>query len=82
LQALGDDFLGDRHSLLRLFHVGLDYADICMPIFHRHTLNLASMTTLLFLTICSLGAQVSDEYGAREIGQSIHSHVWRKTFIV
>jgi hypothetical protein len=81
-QDLSNDFLGDEHSLLRLFHAGLDYADICMPIFHRHTLTIASLTPLLFLAICSLGAHVIDEYGARDTGKMIHSHVWQKTFIV
>ncbi|KAG0649311.1 Nicotinate catabolism cluster-specific transcription factor [Hyphodiscus hymeniophilus] len=81
-QELSNDFLGDHHSMIRLFDKGLDYTDICMPIFHRPTLSIASLAPLLFLSICSLGAHVSNEYGARETGQLIHSHVWQKTLIV
>ncbi|KAH8799764.1 fungal-specific transcription factor domain-containing protein [Xylogone sp. PMI_703] len=79
--GLANDFLGDRLSLFRLFHLGLDYTEICMPFFHQPTLKMATLPPLLILAICSLGARVSDDYHARETGQLIHSHVWRRIFM-
>jgi hypothetical protein len=81
-QELGNNILGDRLSLLRLYQLGLDYMDICMPFLHHPTLDMSSLPSLLVLAICSLGACISDEYDAREIGRMIHSHVWSKTFMV
>ncbi|RFU29581.1 hypothetical protein B7463_g6767, partial [Scytalidium lignicola] len=79
--GLANDFLGDRQSLFRLCHRGLDYTEICMPFFHQPTLKISLLPPLLILAICSLGARVSDDYHARETGQLIHSHVWRRIFI-
>jgi hypothetical protein len=82
LQELENALLRDRHSLVQFYDTGLNYTDICMPFFHRATLNMASLPPLLTLAICSIGAYLSDESGAREIGQLIHSHAWHQTFIV
>jgi hypothetical protein len=82
IQELVNDHLGDPISLFRLYQLGLDYTDITMPFFHRATLDLASLPPLLILTLCSLGACVSDEYGAHGTGQLMHSHVWRRVLTV
>lgn len=80
-QDIANDFLGDKQSLFRLFQLGLDYSEICMPIFHLPTLKLSTLPAPLILAICSLGACVSDDRHARETGQLIHSHVWRRMFL-
>jgi hypothetical protein len=82
MQELVNDHLGDPLSLFRLCHLALDYTDITMPFFHRATLKLASLSPLLILTLCSLGACVSNEYGAHGTSQLINSHVWRRVFTV
>ncbi|KFY48609.1 hypothetical protein V495_01190 [Pseudogymnoascus sp. VKM F-4514 (FW-929)] len=74
-------YLGDRASLLQLYNQGLDYSNLCMPFFHRPTLNLETLPPQLILTICSLGACTSVDENTRETGKAIHTHVWRQTFL-
>ncbi|OBT65092.1 hypothetical protein VE03_05224 [Pseudogymnoascus sp. 23342-1-I1] len=81
LPVLTKLYLGDRVSLLQLYNHGLDYSNLCMPFFHRPTLNLENLPPQLILTICSLGACTSDDEAIRETGKAIHTHVWRQTFL-
>ncbi|KFY64612.1 hypothetical protein V496_03149 [Pseudogymnoascus sp. VKM F-4515 (FW-2607)] len=81
LPGLTKLYLGDRVSLLRLYNHGLDYSNLCMPFFHRPTLELETLPPQLILTICSLGACTSDDEAIRETGKTIHTHVWRQTFL-
>lgn len=74
--------LGDNVSLLQLFRCGLDYLDICMPFFHRQTLKFSSLSALVILAVCSLGAYLSPIPGAHYTGKLLHKHVLRRTYSV
>ena len=82
LQEMATLTFCNNKSLEWLFSLGLEYADVCMPFFHRPTILISSLPTLLVLAICCLGSFLFDDPESLELGALLHKHIWRSVFLV
>ncbi|KAM5478132.1 hypothetical protein McanMca71_003219 [Microsporum canis] len=71
--------LKDPIKMNQILHLALDYCDVYMPFFHRPTINLSRLPSVLLLALCSLGAFLSKTHEFYELGKLLHKHVWSQT---
>ncbi|KAF3483753.1 uncharacterized protein GIQ15_03077 [Arthroderma uncinatum] len=71
--------LKDPIKTNHILRLALDYCDIYMPFFHRPTLNVSRLPSVLLLALCSLGAFLSKTHEFYELGKLLHKQIWALT---